>query len=296
MEKLDKKDNFDVTELLLNINTKHLIKKYITFIFGLFLTAFAFTIFYSPNDIVCGGTTGLSIIFRELLNINPSLFIAISSLILLIFSLIFLGWETTTRTVVGTVLYPVFIMITEILAKYIQFGSSSMFLTILFGGIIYGLGLGLMLKTGFSNGGTMILNQILNKYCKISIGHANLIVNIAILILGAFVFGIDKTIYALSTIYIYSVVTDRVIIGVSKSKTFYIVTDKDEEVKEIIINKLGHSATIIDARGGYSNKKNKIIMATIPTKEYFIVKEFVQELDKNSFFLITDTYEVSGGR
>ena len=79
-------------------------------------------------------------------------------------------------------------------------------------------------------------------------------------------------------------------------KFFYIVTDNDDEVKEFIINKLGHSATIIDARGGYSNKKNKIIMATIPTKEYFIVKEFVQELDKNSFFLITDTYEVSGGR
>ncbi len=296
MEKLKKENDFEVTELLSSINTKHLVKKYITFILGLFLTAFAFTIFYSPNNIVCGGTTGLSIIFRELLNINPSLFIAISSLILLIFSLIFLGWETTARTVVGTVLYPVFIMITEFLAQYIKFESSSLFLTILFGGIVYGLGLGLMLKTGFSNGGTMILNQILNKYAKISIGHANLVVNAAILVLGLFVFGIDKTIYALSTIYIYSLITDRVILGVSKSKTFYIVTDNEFEVKEFIIKKLGHSATIIEARGGYSNKKNKIVMATIPTKEYFIVKEFVQELDKNSFFLITDTYEVSGGR
>ena len=164
MEKLKKENDFEVTELLSNVNTKHLIKKYITFIFGLFLTALAFTIFYSPNNIVCGGTTGLSIIFRELLNIDPSLFIAISSLILLILSLIFLGWETTTRTVVGTVLYPVFIIITEFLAKCVQFESSSMFLTILFGGIVYGVGLGLMLKTGFSNGGTMILNQILNKY------------------------------------------------------------------------------------------------------------------------------------
>ena len=296
MEKLKKENDFEVTELLSNINTKHLVKKYITFVLGLFLTAFAFTIFYSSNNIVCGGTTGLSIIFRELLNINPSLFIAISSLILLIFSLIFLGWETTARTVVGTVLYPVFIMITEFLAQYIKFESSSLFLTILFGGIVYGLGLGLMLKTGFSNGGTMILNQILNKYAKMSIGHANLVVNAAILVLGLFVFGIDKTIYALSTIYIYSIITDRVILGVSKSKTFYIVTDNEFEVKEFIIKKLGHSATIIDARGGYSNKKNKIVMATIPTKEYFIVKEFVQELDKNSFFLITDTYEVSGGR
>ncbi len=296
MEKIDKKNNFEVTDLLLNIGAKHLVKKYITFIFGIFLTALSFTIFYSPNNIVCGGTTGLSIIFRELLNINPSLFIAITSLILLIFSLIFLGWGTTTRTVVGTILYPVFIFIAEIFAKHIQFESSSMFLTILFGGIIYGVGNGLMLKTGFSTGGSTILCQIINKYGKMSIGHASLLINSVILVFGAFVFGIDKTIYALCTIYIYSMITDRVMLGVSKSKTFYIVTDNDDEVKEFIINKLGHSATIIDARGGYSNKKNKIIMATIPTKEYFIVKEFVQELDKNSFFLITDTYEVSGGR
>ena len=280
----------------LKLGFKYLIKKYIAFIIGVFLTAFAFTIFYSPNNIVCGGTSGLSIIFRELFNINPSLFIAITSLILLIFSLIFLGWETTTRTVVGTILYPVFIMIIEFISPYIHFESSSMFLTILFGGIIYGLGSGLMLKTGFSTGGSTILCQIMNKYGKMSIGNASLLINSIILLFGVFVFGMDKTIYALCTIYIYSVITDRVILGVSKSKTFYIVTDKEDEVKDFIIKKLGHSATIINARGGYSNKKNKIVMATIPTKEYFIVKEFVQELDKNSFFLITDTYEVSGGR
>lgn len=293
----DNRENYIKTiNLELNLGTKNLIKNYITFIFGVFLTAFAFTIFYSPNDIVCGGTSGLSIIFRELLNINPSLFISITSLVLLIFSLIFLGWETTIKTVVGTILYPVFLLLTEIGAKYIQFESSSMFLTILFGGIIYGVGSGLMLKTGFSTGGSTILCQIINKYWKISIGNASLIINSIILAFGTFVFGIDKTIYALCTIYICSVITDRVILGVSQSKTFYIVTEKDDEVKDFIIDKLGHSATIIDARGGYSNKKNKIIMATIPTKEYFIVKEFVQELDKNSFFLITDTYEVSGGR
>lgn len=293
---MEEKKDFEIMNFISNMDTKHLVKKYITFIFGIFLTALAFTIFYSPNDIVCGGTTGLSIIFRELLNINPSLFIAIASLILLIFSLIFLGWETTTRTVVGTILYPIFIMITDFIYPYIHFESSSMLLIILFGGILYGIGNGLMLKTGFSTGGSTILCQILSKYGKMSIGHANLIINSVILIFGAFVFGIDKTIYALTTIYIFSVITDRVILGVSQSKTFYIVTDKDDEVKEFIINRLGHSATIINARGGYSNKKNKIIMATIPTKEYFIVKEFVQELDKNSFFLITDTYEVSGGK
>lgn len=288
-------NNFDIMSILNKISSKNLLKSYLMFIIGLFLTAFAFSLFYHPNNIVCGGTTGLSVIFDELFGINPSLFIAISSLILLIFCLIFLGWEITTKTVVGTLLYPLFIALTDIIVPYINFSSDSLFLSMFIGGLIYGLGSGLMLKTGFSNGGSTILCLILNKYAKISIGTANMSINFFILLFGAFVFGIDKTIYALITIFICSFITDRVVIGVSKSKTFHIVTSKDEEVKDLIINKLGHTATIVDSRGGYSNKKNKLILATIPTKEYFLLKEVVLKIDKNAFFLITDTYEVKGG-
>jgi len=293
---MDNVSSFDVTELLSRLNKKTSIKDYLSFIFGILLVALSFSLFYSPNNIVCGGTTGLSIIFRNLFGINTSLFVAIASLILLIFSLIFLGWETTAKTVVGTILYPLFLILTDYITPYIGFHSDSLFLQMLFAGIINGIGSGLILKTGFSTGGSTVLCQILNKYAKISIGSASIMINSIIIVLGAFIFGIDKSIYALITLYISSVITDRVILGVSDSKTFYIVTEKDDEVKHFIINKLGHTATIIDARGGYSNKKNKIIMATIPTKEYFIVKEVVQELDKNAFFLIADTYEVQGGK
>ena len=288
-------NEFDILTVLKKITTKNMLKSYLIFIIGLFLTAFAFSLFYHPNNIVCGGTTGLSVIFDELLGINPSLFIAIASLFLLIFCLIFLGWEITTKTVVGTIIYPVFIAITNFIVPYINFSSNSLFLSMFVGGVIYGLGSGLMLKTGFSNGGSTILCLILNKYAKMSIGSANIIINFFILLFGAFVFGIDKTIYALITIFICSYITDRVVIGVSKSKTFHIVTSKEDEVKDLIINKLGHTATIVESRGGYSNKKNKLILATIPTKEYFILKEVVMEIDKNAFFLITDTYEVKGG-
>jgi len=293
---MDNVNGFNVADLLSKLNKKVSIKDYISFIFGIFLVALSFSIFYSPNNIVCGGTTGLSIIFRELFGLNTSLFVAIASLLLLIVSLIFLGWETTTKTVVGTILYPLFLTLTDYLAPYIGFQSDSLFLQMLFAGIINGIGSGLILKTGFSTGGSTVLCQMLNKYAKISMGTASIFINSIIITLGAFIFGIDKSIYALITLYISSVITDRVILGVSDSKTFYIVTDKEEEVKHFIIDKLHHTATIIDARGGYSNKKNKIIMATIPTKEYFMVKEVVYELDKNAFFLITDTYEVQGGK
>jgi len=101
--------------------------------------------------------------------------------------------------------------------------------------------------------------------------------------------------YAVIALYISSTITDRVILGISNNKSFYIITDKEEEVCEFIIQNLHHSVTIINAKGGYSNKNKKLLLCVIPTKEYFLVKEVVLEIDKNAFFLITDSYEAVGG-
>ena len=102
--------------------------------------------------------------------------------------------------------------------------------------------------------------------------------------------------YAIIGLYISSCVTDKVLLGTSECKTFYIVTNKEKEVNQFIINNLGHSATMLDARGGYSNKKKKVLMCAIPTRQYYLMKEVVKEIDKNAFFVATDTYEIRGGR
>jgi uncharacterized membrane-anchored protein YitT (DUF2179 family) len=89
--------------------------------------------------------------------------------------------------------------------------------------------------------------------------------------------------------------TDRVILGVSKSKAFYIVTDKTEEVKSFIIKELGHSVTMFDAIGGFKGKDKKVIFCVIQTREYFKLKEGINKIDSESFFVVTDSYEVVGG-
>lgn len=289
-------NKFDVSLLVQRITNKNKLKKYITFLIGIFILALSFSVFYAPYNVINGGTTGLSLIFREWLGIDASLFIGIVSLALLVLGFVYLGFSATMKAIIGTILYPLCIYLTEKIYLTIGFNSSSMLLIVIYGGILSGIGTGLILKTGFSNGGFTIIYQIMNKYLKMSIGTAAIISNLLILFIGAYVFGIGKILYSIIAIYISSVVTDRVIIGVSKSKTFYIVTEKKEEVKQLIIDTLGHTATIIEGSGGYSHKKNKIIMATIPTKEYFLVKEVIQEIDKKAFFLITDTYEVEGGK
>lgn len=286
---------FNTRELIDKINNQNITLKYTSFIIGLFLIALAFNLFYSPHNIVTGGSSGVSIIFRELINNDPTITISVISIITLIISFLFLEWRTTKRTLIGSILFPIFVEGTAVIANYIDLGNTSVLLLMIYGGVLTGIGNGLILKTGFTNGGLIVIAQIMHKYLKISLGKANLIINSTIVILGSFIFGIPNLLYAIITNIITSYFTDRILLGISDSKTFYIVTQNEEAIKEFIINNLHHSAVIINSQGGYQNKRQKTIMSVIPTKEYFIVKEVIKELDPNAFFLITDAYEVEGG-
>jgi uncharacterized membrane-anchored protein YitT (DUF2179 family) len=95
--------------------------------------------------------------------------------------------------------------------------------------------------------------------------------------------------------YIISIITDRVILGISKSKAFYIITEHETEIKKFITQNLSHGITVLEARGGYTGNMQKVIMCIIPTKEYYLFKEGIEMIDKNAFFIVTDAYEVSGG-
>lgn len=285
----------NINKLIKEINSKDYTKRFLIMLCGLFISSFAFNLFFAPNNIVVGGISGLSLIIKEYFHIKPSLFISIASAFLIIISFIFIGKEKTLNTLIVVIIYPIFIEATSKITNHIDLETSSLLLTIIFGGALDGLASGLILKEGFSAGGTQIITQIMYKYLHMSLGKSSLIVNSLIIITAIFTFGITKSMYAVIALYISSTITDRVILGVSNNKSFYIITDKEEEVCEFIIQKLHHSVTIINAKGGYSNKNKKLLLCIIPTKEYFLVKEVVLEIDKNAFFLITDSYEAVGG-
>ncbi len=268
----------------------------INFIAGLFIFSFSFTFFLLPNNLVFGGVSGLSIIFKEIFNFDTTIFILSVSILLIIISFLVLGKEKTLGTIIGSLLLPVFLEFTEFLAKYIVLEDVDLIISALFGGILAGVGLGLVYKAGFTTGGTDIVNQILHKYFKISLGKAMFIVDIAIVTSSIFVFGFSLFMYAVVVLYLMTVMTDRVILGVGQSKAFYIVTDKTFEVKKYILNNLGHGVTIFDSVGGFSKENQKVLFCVIPTREYFILKEGINKIDDEAFFVVCDAYEVCGGK
>lgn len=158
-----------------------------------------------------------------------------------------------------------------------------------------GLGNGIIIRSGFSVGGFQTIYQILYKYYGISIGKSTLVLNGILVFISGFFFGFTNVLYAIIGLYIASTVTDRVMLETSITKTFFIVTKKSKEINQYITENLGRGATIMKARGGYDNDNKKIMMCAVPTRQYYRAKEIIENLDKDAFILIMDTYEIFGG-
>ena len=280
--------------IIKEIYKKGRLKRWAGFLLGVLIVAIAYNLFLLPAKVVYG-VGGLGIIFNSLFKIDPSLVILVSSVILLFLSLILLGKEETKKTVIGSLLYPVFVKLTSSVGQIVDLSNTDPLLIGLFGAVISGFGLGLIFKAGCTTGGTDILNQIVAKYFKMSMGNSMFFTDGIIILSSVFVFGWTKIMYSIISLYIISIMTDKVILGISNSKAFYIITDHEEEVKKFVLKHLSHGVTILDAKGGFTGQNQKVIMCIIPTKEYFIAKEGSHEIDSNAFFVVTDAYEVSGG-
>ena len=293
-ERMGNRD-FILSEFIEQLNNQNHMERCAIFIWGVLIYAIAFSIFFSPYDIVTGGTTGLSLIVRNIFHVDTSVFVFVASGILLIIGYFLLGKEATIKTFFGVILLPIFMDFSCIFQNYFDFSNSSLFLIVFFGGIMMGLGNGMIIRSGFSVGGFQTLYQILYKYFGISIGKSTLWINGVLIVIGGFFFGFSKALYAVIGLYVSSVVTDKVMLESSITKTFFIVTDHEKEIGQYLVEYLGYGATVMNAKGGYSDENKKLLMCAVPTRQYYQIKEVIQTIDKDVFFLITDTYEIFGG-
>ena len=282
-------------EILERIRKKSLFKRYFNFFVGLIFLAVSYNLFLASNDIVAGGVSGAAIILNGLFNFNNSTVILVCNVTLLILSLFLLGKAKTKNTILGSLLFPILVELTSHINVWLELDTSQLLLSSVFGGVMYGMGLGMIFKAGFTTGGTDILNQIISKYAKISIGKSMLLVDGGIVLLSALAFGPTKVMYSIIVLYIISMISDRVILGVSDSKAFYIITSHDDEIKEYILKVLNHGVTVFNAKGGYATKNQTVLMCVLPTKDYYRLKAGITEIDNEAFVVVTDAYEVFGG-
>ena len=282
-----------IQEIIDRVNKKNLFKRYSMLLTGCLLLAFTFNLFFLRYNIVCFGVSGVSIVLAEF-GIPPSTFIMIANIILLIISYFFLGVNDTKNQIVGSLIYPIFVSLTLKITNLIDLGNLEMVVIAVIGGVLAGVGSGLIYKSGYGTGGTDIVGNMIVKYSKISMGTAMMFIDIAIIALGKIVFPWKTIMYAIVVAYLLSIFTDKILLGISNSKAFYIVVNKnkDDLVRDFLTSLDGVGSTIIEAHGGYSNDKQTLILAVAPTRMYFLIKEGLREIDENIFYLVCDSYEV----
>jgi uncharacterized membrane-anchored protein YitT (DUF2179 family) len=275
---------------------KNVFKEYAIVAIGSLILALVFNAILLPLEIVAGGSTGLSILGNHFFNIAPALIVFSCYAGALLCGWILLGKQKIKKSIFGSIAYPLFIYATSPLTnviKSIPLNNGEYLILVIMGAIVSGIAFGLVYKVGCTTGGSDIAAQIINKYFGLRIGSANTVLNVIIVISGGVVFGWDRVLYAILTLYIIGMATDRILLGISYSKKFYIITDKDDEVKQYIFDEFKKTVTEIDAIGGYSNHADQVLMCVVPTRDYFKLKEGLSLIDDKAFFIVTDAYELN---
>lgn len=287
---------FNYKELIDEVSSKDFWPRFFVMVISVLVLAINYNTFLLYNNLVIGGTSGLATIVYHWTGLEPATFISLFNLFFIAISFFLLGPKTTGLTLVGSLLYPLFVSLTSDiclnLAQYLVFDS--FILIAIISGILFGIANGFIYKTGFSTGGADIAIQIVNKYLKIPTGTASFIINFTVIALGGVIFGINKAIYAVIVIAINSLLVDKIMIGISDSKMFYIHSKKTKEITEFI-TEIKSGYTIMNTKGGYTNEPNNIIMCVIPTRDYYMFKNVLEKIDPEVFFIISDCYEVYGG-
>jgi len=288
-------DIFKRKNILKKVEEKNKTIRFIIFLICCFFVALSYNVFFVPNNLVIGGMGGLAIVVKQVTGLSTGIFLLASTIVILIISYIFLGKEETKKNAIGAIIYPIFATVTEPLAELIKIQFNSLLFTVFLAGLIYSIFLGFIYKVGYSTGGADILNQIMCKYAKISIGTSGTYINMLIIFTAIFVIGIPRTIYAIFTLLLVNKIIDFILLGNRDSKFCIIKTKNVKYLEEFLKNDFNIGYSILEATGGTEKIKHRTIMCVVTSREYFKFKNLILDIDPKAFFIAQDCYEVLGG-
>ena len=277
------------------VERKNFLIRLIFFALASFLYGIIYNTFLVPNNIVIGGMSGLAIVIKEIIGLSTTVFINISTLILVIISYFILGKDKAIYTIIGSIIFTLLLSFTSTFSYNLQGYLKNEFLIVLVSSISIGIANGIIYRSGFNTGGSDILASILNKYFKIPIGQCNSIINTFIIMSGAFLFGITKTIYAIFILTVSSKMIDLVMLGVNDSKMIYIKSKNWKNLEKYIVNDLKLGVTEIGNKGGIFIDKEPTLLVILPFDEYYNFKYHILKYDSKAFIAAHDCYAIQNG-
>jgi uncharacterized membrane-anchored protein YitT (DUF2179 family) len=259
---------------------------------GTFIAAVALEYFLLPNDVMDGGIVGISIMIEHLTGLPLGALTFVLNVPFLV-----IGYKQIGRTfLISSLISIAFFSIWLALLPNFHFVvTNDTTLGAIFGGIILGAGVGIVIRRGGSLDGTEMVAIILARLSPISVGQCVLLFNVVIYSVAGVIFGWDKAMYSLITYFIASKVIDIVVEGIDEAKCLMIVSDKYEEVASAISDRLGRGVTFLNGEGGYSHRQLKVIYVVVTRLEIAKVKGLILQADSGAFLTISNVADVLGG-
>lgn len=257
---------------------------------GASMAAAALEVFLIPNSIIDGGITGVSIILNKIFGGSLSLFVLILNLPFLFIGYKQLGKKFLFKAGYGMIVFSILLNVFHDVPEV----TDDILLAFIYGGLLLGVGVGLVIKFGSCLDGTEIVAILLSKKSTLSVGQVVLVINIFIYGTAIFVFGPDRALYSLLTYFITFKIIDMVSEGMDQAKAVYIITSEEEKISEAIFHQLGRTVTIIDGMGMVSQSKKVILYTVITRLELPELREIVKTADVSSFVTVSDISEVIG--
>lgn len=273
-------------------SVKNSAKEYILFIVGSIIAAFGTAVFLLPNQLSSGGFSGIATIIYYLFHVPMGTTILILNIPVFILAYMREGKCFVLKTVISTFVFSGAINIFEKIKPF----TTDKILASVYGGIIIGLGLALVFKGKSSTGGTDLLANIIKTYHnEITVGDILQMLDIFVVLLNiVFLKNIEIGLYSAIAIYVTNKMLDIIFEGINFSKMIYIISEKHEEIANVIHQEIKRGATGIYGKGMYTNKEKTMIMCVAKRRHIIRIKEISKQIDEAAFIIITDAREVYG--
>lgn len=258
---------------------------------GAGLTAVSVVVFLNPNDVVPGGFTALAMFANRLWGWPVGVTLLVMNLPFLLAAMAVMGVQFGPKTILATVLASVLI---DVLQPHLPVVQGDPLLYTLYGGLVYGVGLGLVFRAHATTGGIEIPAKLLEHWRGVRMSSSLLAMDAAVLALAAFFFGLEPALYALIVAWVSARVIDFMETGATASITAFIITRQPEAIRDGILEQLERGVTLLEGEGGYTGEQRTVLMAVVRRRETRTLQEIVRVADPDAFVVISPSNEVLG--
>lgn len=276
---------------------KKLLIDILVIVLGNACIAVAVAFFVIPNKLLVGGTAGIAVAVNAFLGIPEEIIINTLIYVLFIAGSLVLGKGFFFKTITSTLVYPVLLSMAGNLYEIIpqEYISMDTLTSIICSGLLVGFGIGIVYRRNASTGGMDIIPLIINKYTGIPLHLLLMAVDCFTVLLGVIAYGLQASVYGVISVVLCSFVIDKtILLGAKQTKQVQIISEDSEEILSKILQDLDRGCTIVESRGGYTNKSRDMLMVVVPINQYQTLINLIHSIDPSAFIIVSDINEIRG--